>query len=326
MSITWLGEDDVAGRIDMPTAIGVLESAFCDLAEGRAHNVPRQRARIPGAVLHQMSAGIGRLRVLGCKVYTTTRDGARFFVALFDSHTAEPLAFLAADRLGRLRTGAASGLAVHRLARPDATTVGLIGCGRQAETQLAAVAAVRPIETAKVFCRDAERRRAFAENMRRQLRLDVVPVDSPQAAVDGVPIVVTITNSKTPVVTDAALRRGSPSGDVLICAVGSNWPQRSELEVATVERCTTVVCDQIAACRIEAGELIQAAKAGRFDWQRAIELADVVAGNIDVDRSAGPILFKSVGLALEDVAVAAHVLRMPIDQFSTPHSGTTGAV
>ena len=315
MALTFFQDDDVRRLVDMPTAIGVLEAAFCELAEGSAHNVPRRRARIPGIVLHQMSAGIESLGVVGCKVYTTTREGARFHVALFDASTGALNALFDADWLGRLRTGAATGLAVHRMADPAADEVAVIGCGRQAETQLAAVAAVRLLQRVRVYCRDEERRTRFAHRMSRQLQVDVRAVESVRAAVEHCPIVVTVTTSRTPVVpADAVAPR------TLICAAGSNWPNKSELDVGLVARCSPIVCDQVEACRLEAGELIQAERAGAFDWGRAIELSDLVAGKVDLacgdgDRPESPRLFKSVGLALEDVALAAEVVRRSRNSF-----------
>ena len=306
MSLLLLTEEDVRARLDMNTAIALLEEAFREWGEGRADNVARRRARAPGIVLHQMSAAYPFRNVVGFKTYTTTRSGARFHVALYDATSGSPIAILEADALGRLRTGAATGLAARILADPSADTMACIGCGRQAATQVEAIAAVRPLKEVKVYCRDEERRRAFADRITQQLEIPVTVCDSAEQAAENQPIVVTVTTSSQPVVDDSAIASGT-----LVCAVGSNWPHKRELHVETVRRCRPVVCDDVDACRLEAGELIGAAEAG-WSWSDAVSLKEIVAGKCPIaDLGLGedaPRLFKSVGLALEDVALAAELV------------------
>jgi alanine dehydrogenase len=133
--------------------------------------------------------------------------------------------------------------------------------------------------------------------------IHVRPASEP-AEVAAMPIVVTATTSREPVFAADAV-----SLDALVCAAGSNWPNRAEVPAEVIGRATAVVCDQIAACKVEGGELIQAAAAGQFDWAAAIELADVVAGKLPVPQT-GLRVFKSVGLAIEDVALGFHLLRL----------------
>jgi ornithine cyclodeaminase/alanine dehydrogenase-like protein (mu-crystallin family) len=302
-----LSENDVRSALNMPTAIAVMEEAFREFDEGRIDNVPRQRAQADGIVLHQMSAACEYLNVVGWKTYTTTRHGAQFHVAIYEQESGSPLALIEADWLGRMRTGAVTGLAVRFLTDRDADRVGLLGCGRQAATQLAAIAAVRAIDTAYVYSRDPERRQAFADAMTTELQTNVIAVDSAEAAVENLPIVVSATSSRHPVLEDAWVADGA-----LLCAVGSNWPHKQEISEETVLRCELVICDDVDACRNEAGELIAAAEHG-WQWESAQGLAQVVAGKLDVARSSdpphGPRLFKSVGLAMEDVALAVEVVR-----------------
>jgi ornithine cyclodeaminase/alanine dehydrogenase-like protein (mu-crystallin family) len=257
-----------------------------------------------------MSAAAEYLGVVGLKAYTTTKTGARFLVSLFDAASGELMAMLEADRLGQLRTGAATGVALKYLAAPDTATLGLIGTGYQAETQLAAAAAVLPLKTVRVFGREDQRRQHFAAKMSAQLGVEVLPAESAAAAIAEMPVVITATSSSRPVLDGNELARGA-----IVVATGSNWQQKAELDVTTIRRAELVVCDSIAACELEAGDFREALETGVFAWDRAIELADVVAGKVaNLDQPRELTIFKSVGLAIEDIAVAAETVRLAKEQ------------
>ncbi|HUS40489.1 MAG: ornithine cyclodeaminase family protein [Pirellulales bacterium] len=304
MTAIYLTEHDVAALADMNLALDAVEEAFRQLAEGGAENQPRRRVRAQGIVLHSMSAAAGYLGCVGWKQYTTTKQGAKFLVGLYGADTGQLTALIEADRLGRLRTGAATGVAAKFLAAQDAAQMGLIGTGRQAETQLAAVAAVRPLQRALVFSRDETRRQEFAAKMSQRLNVEVVAAESAQAAVAQMPIVVTATTSRTPVLQAEWL-----SDSALVCAVGSNALNRLEVDAETVRLATNIVCDDVEACRLEAAELVAAAKSGAFQWDTAIALADIVAGNY-ILPPGGVTLFKSVGLAIQDVALGCRIVQL----------------
>ncbi len=305
MAALYLTEADVDKLVDMPLAIDVCEEAFRHLAAREADNVPRTRAIAPGIVLHSMSAAAAYLGLVGVKTYTTTRDGARFRLDLYDASGAL-VAMIEADRLGQLRTGATTGVAVQAMADPQATEVGLFGSGWQAQSQLAAVASARPIKVAYVYSRNEQRRHDFAELMSGRLQIDVRPVDRPQDAAEELPIVVTATHSREPVFDGNWLAEGS-----LVCAIGSNWLNRAEIDSTVVRRADNIVCDSVAACRNEAGDFVEALEKGIFDWSRAVDLADVVTGRATGRNTRDSMaLFKSVGLALEDVALGGKVLEL----------------
>lgn len=303
MSVRFITEAEVGRLLDMRQAIDLVQKAFADLTAGRAMNVPRVRAKAQGIVLHTMSAASDALSLVGVKCYTTTRQGAKFHLNLYEQASGRLLAIVEAGRLGQLRTGATTGVAVSFLASPGAVEIGLIGTGLQAQTQLEAVATVRPIKRAFVYSRREDARDAFAEHYSAALGIEIVPVDRPQEAVQDLPIVVTATTSSTPVFDGAWLAEGA-----LVCAVGSNWLTRAEIDAATVRRADNIVCDSIEACRREAGDFVDAIEKGIFDWPRAIELADVIAGRAALRKRESISLFKSVGLAIEDLALGARLL------------------
>ena len=310
MPAIYLTEDDVRELLDVETAIEVLEAAFRQLAEEKAVNVPRTRARAPGIVLHTMSAAAEYLGFVGWKAYTTTRAHARFHVGLYAAGSGEMVALIEADYLGQLRTGAASGVATEYMARPDAKTVGLFGTGKQARTQLKAMTTVRRVERAEVYSRNAERRERFAREMSEYCGTQVVPVHSPEEAAAEKDIVVCATTSEVPLFEGRVLDPGTH-----LNVVGSNYLTKTEIDVETVRRADTIVCDSIEACRREAGDFVEALEAGVTDWQLMRELADVVAGR-ETGRALPDhiTLFKSVGLAIEDVALAVKLLERAQDE------------
>jgi alanine dehydrogenase len=308
MAALYLTEQDVARLIDMRRAIEVIEEAFRQWADRKAMNVPRVRARAPGIVLHTMSAAAEYLSLVGWKCYTSTASGGRFLVGLHDARDGQLVALIEASRLGQLRTGATTAVAVEWMADMAASEVGIFGSGNQARSQLEAVCRVRPIRQAFVYSRNEVRRERFAAEMAQQLGITVEPVDRPQEAAEELPIVITATNSAEPVFDGNWIDEGT-----MVAAIGSNWLNRAEIDTSVLRRADNIVCDSIDACKHEAGDFVDALEKGIFDWTRAVELADVVAG-VAIGRSNrdSVTLFKSVGLAIEDVAlggVAYHLAR-----------------
>lgn len=293
----FIREDDIARVLRMPDVVAAVEDAFRQAGLGTAVNRPRHRASSGDTILHVMSAAIPALGVMGLKAYSSARDGTRFLAMLYSTETGELLAVMEADRLGQMRTGAASAVATKYLARPDAGTVGIIGTGWQARSQLAAVACVRPVALVKCYSRDARRREAFAEEMIRELGAEVVAAERAEEAVEA-EIIITATTSSEPVLSGAWLRPG-----MHVNAIGSNWAQKRELDTEAVTRAGRIVVDDLEQAKLEAGDLIQPVEESVLDWERVVELGTVVAGTEPGRRSADEItLFESQGIALEDVA------------------------
>ncbi len=303
----YLTENEVTSLLDMRTAIDALDEAFRSLADGEAMVRPRTRVFAPGATLNVMPASLPSQGVMGLKAYSSTRGGGRYLVLLYSITNGELLAVMEADRLGQIRTGAASGLATRYLSRPESRVLAVVGSGWQAFTQVEAVCAVRPIDEVRVYSRTPANRERFAGWVRQHLGVAARPADSAKEALDGADVVCTITSSTTPVVTGELLAPG-----MHVNAAGSNRATAAELDSAAVGKATLVVADLGDQAKIEAGDLIAAAKAGQWDWSSLYDLADVVAGRCRRASESDITLFESQGVALEDVAASAVVYRRAV--------------
>jgi alanine dehydrogenase len=296
--LQFLTEDEVASLLTPADAVAAVEDSFRRLAAGTIENVPRYRVRRDGGVLAVMSA-VDRERGLACvKTYDVTPDRLSFIVVLFRAPEAPVL--IEADMLGRLRTGAASAVAAKYLARPDARTLGVIGCGTQARTQVACIREALPgLERVVAYCRNEERLADFC----REVGAEPGESHRDPAAQD---VVVTITNSRDPVLRGEWLQPGA-----LVCAAGANMARSRELDNAVLERAAFVCCDSLDDARLESGDLIEPVQQGVLDWLEVHELQEVVAGELPGRQSDEDIVvFKSNGLAAWDLAVAARVVEL----------------
>lgn len=295
----WLSEDDVAALITPGEAVPVLEECLRRMAVGQVELMPRRRFRIDDGYFAVMAAADRGLGVAGLKSYTVVGGKLAFVVCLFSLEDGGLTALIAADRLGQVRTGAASGVAAKYLARRGATSLGLIGAGWQAESQLAAIrAAVPSLERVVVSSRTAERAAAFAE-------AHGAEVAASPAEAGACDVVVTATTSKDPVLRGDWLRDGA-----LVCAIGANDPAARELDAQVIARATLVCCDSLEDARLESGDLIEPIAAGGLDWLEVQELHQIVAGELPGRQSDGDIVvFKSNGIAPWDLAVGQEVLR-----------------
>lgn len=302
-----LTEADVRGLLTMPMAIELVEDSFRRLAHGTAMVHPRRRLHIPGqSYLHYMAAADATGGVMGMKIYTSSREGLRFVVPLFSTRSGDLLALIEADYLGQIRTGAATGVATKWMARPEANSVGIIGTGSQAKAQLEAIAAARPLASVSAFGRDLERRKKFAKDMSERLKVPVTPASTPEEAVRGAAIVVTATTSTAPVLEGRWIEAGAH-----INAIGANFPQKRELDHDAVGRCDMIAVDSREQAKMEAGDLIHAFGDDAMKWQRVAELSEIVAGKLIARTAKNQItLFKSSGIASEDVAVAGRLYEM----------------
>src|SRR5918999_5350021 len=251
----YLTEGDVASLLRPADAVEAIEECFRRMARGEVVNAPRRRIPLREGSLADMAASDHELGFAGGKLYAATGEGVEFVVCLFDASTSELAVVIEADQLGRLRTGAASGVAARHLARSGARTLGVIGCGHQAETQVACIrAAVPALERVVAYCRTEERLTAFCE------RVGAEPAETHREA-GAQDVVVTMTNARDPVLRGEWLVPGA-----LVIGAGANMPSRRELDNAVLERASFVCCDSLAQARLESGDLIEPVQAGGPGW------------------------------------------------------------
>lgn len=306
-----LSEADVTTLLSMPVALEAVEAAFRHLAQGTANVHPRRRLHLEGfSYLHYMAAADGTAGYEGLKIYTSSRDGLRFMIPLFRAKTGELLAILEGDRLGQMRTGAATGLATRLLAPEDARSVGILGTGLQARTQLEAIAAVCKVERIRAYGRDSQRRQRFAQEMSEKLAVPVEAAASAEEVVRNAEILVTATTATTPVVDHRWVRPGTH-----INAVGANFPHKRELDSETVMRSGAIFVDSCEQAKMEAGDLIQSFAREPGGWDRVKELAPLVAGRVAGRTSRDQVtLFKSSGISIEDIVTAGRVYELALER------------
>ena len=278
-----------------------MENSLKHRAAGRATNYPRERVvGGPDVQVNTMLAADYELGIHGFKTYTLASGIYRFFVYLYDSESGDLLAIIEANRMGQLRTGAATGVATNLMARTDASDVGILGSGFQAPAQLEAVCQVRNVQRVRVHSATPANREKFADEMSRRLGVEIIPVESSRQAVEGADIVVTITSSREPVLEGAWLSPG-----MHVAAAGGADPYVRELDDEAVQRADLIVVDDLAQTKIESGELMMPASRGLALWEQMRELWQVVSGEVTGRNSDDDItLFKSLGMGLWDIAAA----------------------
>jgi alanine dehydrogenase len=307
-----LSEEDIRLALPMKDAIEVMKEAFRELSAGRVKMPTRSHIDIPahdGTALFMPSYAecFGKICVKVVNVFnsnpTKGLPAIQGVVCLLDGDTGSPLAILNGTFLTAMRTGAASGAATDLLARTEAETVAIIGAGVQAYMQLEAMCAVRSIKKVWVYDISEEAARQFVEKMSVALNVEIEVAESSCDAVKSADIVCTATVSSTPVFADADIARG-----VHINAIGSYKPEVQEIPEETVLRSVLIVDHRESALQ-EAGDILVPIKKGRVQETHIhAELGEIVAGKV-VGRTSDQdvTLFKSVGVAVQDLAAASRV-------------------
>ncbi len=291
----YVKEADVTEFLDMPTCIQALRSAFAAEANGQANIVPRTRWPFGSVRLNVMGGGERATRHFAVKSY-----GGGPFHVLYYAEDKGLLAIIEANLLGQIRTGAASAVATEKMARPGASKVALVGTGKQARTQALALGAIGMLKELAVAARDRAKLETFCERLAKELGAPVRAAASVEDAAAGADIVVTATGSAEPVLKQAWLAPGAH-----VNAVGANAAKRREVDADCVLKASLVVTDHIEQAKVEAGEFIELAKAGKFDWGSVTPLHRIVSGPPIARDAKAHTLFKSLGVGLEDVAAAA---------------------
>ncbi len=298
-----LDEQCIRGLIGMPDALEAVEEVFREQGEGNVHNVPRVRAPVKGGIVRITAAVLSYRGYYGVKISSTAVFGSnagRMF-CLYKEESGELCAIVQVFAMGALRTGAASGIATKYMANPEASTLGVVGSGRQARTQVEAIFAVRPIRHVKVYSPTKVNREQFCRDIAEQFKVEAAAVDDAENAVRDSEIVVSATTSEQPVVYGRWLRRGAH-----VNAIGANYEHRRELDRDAVLAAAVIAADDVEQVRYESTDLGIAVKHGTMSWDRVVSLGDIVAGKIEGRKYVTDItLFKSLGVAIEDVALAA---------------------
>jgi len=307
-----VNQAEVPRLLPMKECIDVMARAFASLARGEADMPVRQilwMAEKQGA-LGLMPAHLGGLAALGLKAVTffprnegTDLDSHQGAVLLFETGRGRLLAIIDATSITSVRTAAVSGLATRLLAKPDASDLALVGSGVEARTHLEAILAVRELKRIRVASKTLERAKKFADRESKRHGISITPCQSVEEAVTGADIVCTVTSSREPVVRGAWLSPGAH-----VNAVGSSVPTARELDSEAVAKARLFVDHRPSALE-EAGDFLLARADGAVgDDHIAGELGQLVTGQVPGRQSPSDItLFKSVGLAIEDVAAAHHI-------------------
>lgn len=309
-----LSRNDVMHVLDMKDTINILEAAFADLSNGNAVMPQRTPITAPdydGLALF-MPAYLKGMGALGAKVVTVYKSNPTKYnlatvlgtIILLDEKTGAPVAIMDGSYLTAMRTGGVAGLATKIFAREDAKIHTMFGTGGMARTHAWAVGSVRDIEKLIVYSVDPiDKREAFCESIQDIIDCEIFLADDPEDAVHQADIVTLITSAKKPVVNGDWFKPGTH-----INGIGSHAPAMRELDTRTVQR-SKVVCDLVDACKPEAGDFIIPIQAGDYSWDRIHgSLGDVITGKIPARENKSEItLFKSVGLAIQDISTAFHV-------------------
>lgn len=311
MKLRILSAADVRAAVDMPAAIDAMREAFAALAEGRATVPLRLALETDHGVSLFMPAHLedsADVERAAAKVVSVNPGNAErglpaihAVVLVLEPETGRPLALMDGTWLTALRTGAVGGLAADLLAREDATTVALFGAGVQARTQLEAVRYVRSVEKVRIVSRTGTSARALADELD---GVDARRVDDPDEAIAGADIVITATSSSTPVFDGKRVEAGTH-----VTGVGSYTTEMREVDTELIRRARVIV-DQREAVLAEGGDIAGPIADGVVDETvMAAEIGEVVLGRAPGRTSAEEVtFFKSVGNAVQDVAVAARAL------------------
>ncbi len=292
-----LGESDVAEFLSMPDVVRAVEESFREEGRSGAVNSARTRISAPGSVLNVMHASLPYLGRSGAKVYLSTKRGTNFVFLLFDSSSGDLLCIMAADTLGRYRTGGASAVATKYLSPLRRFRLAIAGSGRQALTQVLAMREVADVAAVSVWSPNADHREGFARRLSRDYGLDASAHRTVEDAFRGAQVATTITTSDRAFVTRRAV---STLNHLNAC--GANRHDKAEVSPDALASFSTICVDDLSQSVVESGDLIIAVKKRKVSWKRVLELKDVVVSRV---KPRGKSYFKSNGVAIEDVAVGS---------------------
>ncbi len=322
----WISEHDVVSVLGLGNALEALRAGFAQEGDALAAELEKTMLGYGDhATLHALGAAFTGFGLAGVKVWTHTPGGADPVLCIFDTRTGSLVACIEAFALGQLRTSGTAALATDLLAPPDASVLAIVGTGKQALPQVAAVAQVRSLSEVRAFSRTPERRESFATTVADALGLHCRATSSVEEAVDGADIVTLVTRATEPVLLDPMVVPG-----MHVNAVGAIDLERREFEPVILSRCAAVVTDSVPQAKRLSSEFRELygpgeGEAGTGAWQAVRSLGAVVA-SVPLTRDPDDItLFKGMGSGIEDVALGAAVLqRLGIGPGSAAEPGASG--
>ena len=303
----WISESEVVSMMDIGGAIAALEQGLVAEAAGNAQNMIKTHAEWEGSTLHAIGAVFPAMGICGTKTWSHTKNGATPLLVLFDSDNGSLKAVIEAFALGQLRTAAASGVATRWLATDDADQFAMIGTGKQAITQVAAVLAVRPIRHIRVFGRDEIRRSQFVARLRSEFQVEVTASASIRDAVEGASIITVATRATDPIVSADMLQSGAH-----INSVGAIVPTRAEISQDVLARSTRIVTDSVPQAQKLSREMIEFFGKDSSKWSAVQPLAAVVANQSSRSASDDLTLFKALGVGISDLSLGIELYRKAI--------------
>jgi ornithine cyclodeaminase/alanine dehydrogenase len=315
-----LSKYDVMKVLSMNDTVSILEKAFADLASGKAimpQRIPITSPENNGLALF-MPAYLKGMGAFGAKIVTVYKENPAKFnlpnvmgtIIIIDEKTGKPLAIMDGGYLTAMRTGGVAGLATKYLARENSNVHVLFGSGGMAKTHAWAVDCVRKIDKLIIYSLDsAEKKEQFKKSLQEVIACEIVIADDPVEAVAEADILTLITSAKDPIIKGEWLKPGTH-----VNGVGAHAPAMRELDTDTVVK-SKVVCDLVDACKAEAGDLMIPVNEGKWNWDKVhANLGDLILGKSLARENANEItLFKSVGLAIQDISVAQIVFQKALE-------------
>lgn len=305
--VLYLTEQNVKNILTMEDAIASVERVF--LEQSQTHDIinhPRGRLKNRNSMFHYMAASLPYVGHMGYKAYVSSKSGFTFRVFLHDINTGELLSIMDANYMGMIRTGAATGVATKYMSGVNSKIASIFGTGFQAEGQLLALSQVRDLELVKVYSRKKENRVNFAKKMKDLLDFEIMCVNSPENSIKSADIIVTSTTSREPVFKGEMVEKGAH-----VNAIGGNFLFKTEIDENTIRNSSIIVVEDIEQTKLEAGEFLSLIDKGRLNWDQIVQLKDIVSGETKPRKTKKDItLFKSVGIAIEDIAIASNIYKI----------------
>lgn len=300
----WITEAEVVELMSLPEAIEALRDGLREEAAGQAANLVKTHVIWGGgSTLHALGAVFEGRGTAGAKVWAHTEGGAMPLLIVIDANDGSVQAIIEAFALGQMRTGGISGLATDILARPDAKGMAMIGAGKQSLAQIAAVAAVRPLERVSIWSPTPAKREALAQKVTAALGIQATACATLEAALEGADVVTLATRARVPFLSRDALAPG-----VHLNAVGSITPERAEFESALLERASLMVADSVPQVRRLSREFMEAFGDDEAAWSRLQPLSRLVADDVHRPDDADLTVFKAMGMGISDMALGIALL------------------